>query len=116
MALRWASEAAEQGIAEGQYNLAWMHIKGKGVEQNEEKGAELFRKAAEQGHANAQLDLGWLYYEGKGVTQDFKEAVKWYCECAEYGTRQRLNKCSAGCIKMAKELLKVLLVSIKLNL
>lgn len=37
--------AAEQGLAEAQYNLAVMCSRGEGVEQNYKKAVEWFRRA-----------------------------------------------------------------------
>jgi len=39
---------------------------GHGVEQNNAKAVEWYRRAAEQGRAEAQLNLGNMYADGRG--------------------------------------------------
>ena len=56
-AVNWIQQAAEQGHAEAQYDLAHIYLDGKGVEKNNERVVDLFREAAFQGHAKAQEDL-----------------------------------------------------------
>lgn len=68
---------AEQGIANAQNQLGYMHLSGEGAPQDYAKAVKWFRKAAEQGHVDAQCNLGLMYYEGKGVPQDDTEATKW---------------------------------------
>ena len=81
-------KAAEQGIAEAQYNLGEMYFLGEGihmfsfgkdVRQNDlAQSVFWFRKAAEQGNSEAQSFLGHLYTKGIGVPQDYAEAYFWY--------------------------------------
>ena len=54
-AAQWFRKAAEQGVAQAQYNLAVMYAKGRGVRQDGEQAVQWFRKAAEQGYPQAQL-------------------------------------------------------------
>ena len=60
-------------------NLANLYFSGKGVEQNLEKAAELYRsafcKAPQALHAN---NLALVYAEGKGVKQDIAYAYALY--------------------------------------
>ena len=51
---------------------------GTGVEKDEQKAVEWYKKAAEQGYANAQSNLGWCYESGIGVGKDEQKAVEWY--------------------------------------
>jgi TPR repeat protein len=51
-----------------------MFFDGKGVTQNHEEAARLYRLAAEQGLPSAQYALGWMYANGKGVEQDHVRA------------------------------------------
>ena len=66
-----------------QFQLGWLHEKGKGVPQDYAEAVKWYRKAAVQGHLNAQYNLGILYMEGRGVAQDYGEAVKWYRKAAD---------------------------------
>ena len=79
-------KSAEQGNADGQYNLGIMYTKGQGITQDDKKAVKWYRKSAEQGNADAQYNLGVMYDNGQGVTQDYKKAVKWYRKSAEQGT------------------------------
>ena len=78
-------KAAEQGIAQAQYNLGVMYDNGEGVIQDDKEAVKWFRLAAEQGYARAQHNLGVMYRNGEGVRQDDKEAVTWYRLAAEQG-------------------------------
>jgi hypothetical protein len=81
----WWRKAAEQGVAEAQYNLGLLYNKGRGVPQDYAQAAAWYRKAAEQGDADAQTNLGWLYETGGGVPQDYGQAAAWYRKAAEQG-------------------------------
>ena len=52
-AVKWWRKAAEQGHAQGQYNLAVMYGDGKGVSQDYAEAVKWYRKAAEQEYAKA---------------------------------------------------------------
>ena len=84
-AVRWYRRAAEQGLAEAQYNLGVMYAKGEGVPQDHAEAMRWYRRAAEQGDASAQGILGHMYYNGIGFPQDHAEAVRWYRRAAEQG-------------------------------
>lgn len=84
-AVRQFREAAEQGDAAAQYNLALMYSSGKGVPEDAVEAMQWFRKAAEQGYAFAQYNLSMGYYFGHGVPQDYVEAYKWLALAADQG-------------------------------
>lgn len=56
-AIAWFKKAAEQGDVAGQYNLAVMCFKGRGINQDKEQAC---KKAASQGHQAAQEALSKL--------------------------------------------------------
>ncbi len=85
MAVKWFRQAAEQGMAKAQYNLALCYYNGKGIEKDYVKATEWYSKAAEQGYAEAQHNLGACYYNGKGVENDSVKAAEWYLKAAEQG-------------------------------
>ena len=60
---------AEAGDAQAQFYLGKMFAEGRGVAQDETKGANWYRKAAEQGLADGQYHLGVMYGKGQGVAQ-----------------------------------------------
>ncbi len=116
---RQAVELDIEGMAEGgdkyaQVCLGWMYRYGKGVDLNDSRAVEWYRKAteqgyadgqynlgsmyqyesiavelyfkaAEQGHTDAQYHLGHIYRYGYGVDQNKLTAVKWYRKAAEQG-------------------------------
>ena len=85
LAVRWCCRAAEQGLAEAQYNLAVLYSQGCGVARDDDQAARWYRRAADQELAEAQFAVGLLYDQGLGVTQNHAEAVRWYRRAAEQG-------------------------------
>ncbi len=77
-AVKWFRKAAQQGLADAQFQLGAMYDKGRGVKQDAAEAVEWFRKAAEQGFADAQLGLGAMYERGRGVKQDRVETYAWW--------------------------------------
>ena len=65
--LQELEEAAKEGFARAQFNLAVCYEQGKWVEQDMEKAIEWYKKSAEQGNLNACYLLGSRYYNGDGV-------------------------------------------------
>jgi len=85
-ATKWYRKAAvENGLAQAQYNLAYMYNNGRGVKQDYKEAVKWFRKAAEQRYAAAQYDLGLMYYYGKGVKQSYSDAVRCWRLAADGG-------------------------------
>lgn len=76
-------KAADQGVANAQFNLGFMYKRGQGVKQDSQEAAKWYRKAADQGLEVAQYNLGLMYDKGHGVKQDFKEAAKWDKKAAD---------------------------------
>ena len=52
-AVKWFKLAAEQGLANAQFNLGVMYENGQGVPKNDETAVMWYRLSAEQGYANA---------------------------------------------------------------
>ena len=77
---RWYRKAANQWLAEAQYNLAADYVEDP-IEQ-----AAWYRRAADQGYAPAQSSLGLMYHEGRGVERDESQAIAWLRKAAEQGT------------------------------
>ena len=57
-AVRLYRLSAEQGNADGQYELGRMYFQGQGVPQDYKEAVKWYRLSAEQGFANAQHNLG----------------------------------------------------------
>jgi hypothetical protein len=56
-AARWFLKAAEQGIADAQFNFGLILEEGRGVQRDSALAAVWYGEAAEQGHAEAQSRL-----------------------------------------------------------
>ena len=77
LAVYWYKRAAEQALADAEFNLGIMYKKGAGIKQDHEKAAEWRQRAVEQGHAAAQSSLGLMYAIGEGVPEDMVYAYMW---------------------------------------
>lgn len=84
-AASWFRKSAEQGSADGQAAMGWLHEKGHGVLPDLLEASKWYRKAAKQGMAEAQYSLALLYHHGRGVNQNDDLAEKWYLQAAEQG-------------------------------
>ncbi len=78
-------QAAEQGQASAQYNLAVLYANGWGLPEDQELALRWYYKAAEQGHPAAQFNLGVMHENGQGIPADYKEAFRWYDKAARQG-------------------------------
>lgn len=76
---------AQSGHADGQFFLAMLFDKGKGVPKDKLAALQWYQRAAEQGHVNAQYFLGLKYRRGDGVRRDLPQAQLWYRKAAEQG-------------------------------
>ena len=74
-ALRLYQAAADSGSAAGQFWLATMYARGRGVEKDINRAAALYRLAADQGHAGAQYNLALIEKDGlNGGPPDYAAA------------------------------------------
>ena len=89
--LRILRPRAEQGDAVGQFNLALMYSKGKGVPQDNSEAVKWYRKAADQGYAAAQYNLALLYEKSLGAARDDAEATRLYRAAPEQGLADAQN-------------------------
>ena len=85
MALKYFTMAAEKGYSVATFNLATMHLEGKGIKADPIKAAEWMLKAAERGYALAQYKYAWMLEEGIGIRRNLEEATKWYQKAADQG-------------------------------
>ena len=86
-ALRWYRLAADQGVANEQYNVGLMYADGRGVPQDAAEAVRWYRLAADQGDAVAQNLLGTMYRNGEDVPQDDVLAHMRYSLSASRATR-----------------------------
>ena len=81
-AIYWYQKAAEQGLAEAQFNLAHLLVD---ADISAARAAKWMAKAAEQGMVEAEFLMGVIYAEGIGVAQDDDEARRWLEKAIENG-------------------------------
>lgn len=84
-------QAAADGDAAAQYEVAFRYTEGYGVDQDLEEASRWYRLAAAQGLAPAQYRLGSLYEKGEGVEKDLNLARMWYQRAAEQGNRKAMH-------------------------
>ena len=88
-------EAAADGDARAQFEVAAIYTEGRAVAEDLEAAAVWYERAASQGFAPAQYRLGNLYEAGKGVEKDLTQARIWYQQAAEAGNRMAMHNLAA---------------------
>lgn len=83
-AIEWYRKAADQGLAEAQFNLAHILVS---EDISTVGAAEYMLKAAEQGMADAQYLMGVTYAEGIGVEPDEEKARLWLKRAVAQGQK-----------------------------
>lgn len=81
----WFRRAAEQGLADAQFNLALFLLNGDDAPPDLPQAALWGQRAAKQGLTNAQDLLGLMYARGDGVPKDPVEALAWFMVAANLG-------------------------------
>jgi localization factor PodJL len=88
-------QAAADGDARAQFEIAAIFTEGRAVPQDLEQAATWYERAAAQGFSPAQYRLGNLYENGKGVEKDLEQARLWYQRAAEAGNRMSMHNLAA---------------------
>lgn len=88
-------QAAADGDARAQFEVAAIYTEGRAVPQDLAIAAAWYERAAAQGFAPAQYRLASLYESGKGVDQDLDQARLWYQRAAEAGNRMSMHNLAA---------------------
>ena len=57
-------------------NLGIMYANGDGVEKNEQKAVELYKKACDGGEMAGCTNLGFMYANGNGVEKNEQKAAE----------------------------------------
>ena len=83
--LKWAQRAVDAGNPAGYWSLALAYEHGRGVETDDRKAVELYRKGAEAGDARCQHSYGCRLMTGEGVEKDKKQAFTLFKLSAEHG-------------------------------
>ncbi len=74
---------AEDGNAIAMFYMGYHYIYGNGVEEDEKKAVEWYRKAADAGEIESQMTLGFSYKVGRyGLEEDYHKAIEWYEKAA----------------------------------
>ncbi len=81
---KWYRMAAEQGLAEAQWELAWFYMRGWGNEADDEVETWL-RQAAEQGQAEAQFNLAMMHIHRPKGREDYVRAYMWFDLAVHHG-------------------------------
>jgi TPR repeat protein len=74
----WQVKAAEQGLAEAQFEIGLRYLSGAVLEQDLDAALDMFTEAANQRHLPAQKQLGTMYFQGAGVARDYVQAHLWF--------------------------------------
>ena len=83
--LQLLRDAAQNGNAAAQYELANRLMEGRDVTKDVFGAAMWYEKAALQNLAPAQYIIGTLYEKGTGVAKDVRRARDWYQRAADLG-------------------------------
>ncbi|SOD67320.1 tetratricopeptide repeat protein [Alysiella filiformis] len=96
-ALDWWEQAAQQGLAEAQHDLAQQYLLGENVAQDLDLAADWYEAAAQQNHTPSQFNLGVLYAN----VQQYANARYWWEKAAALNSEdaiaalQKLNEMNA---------------------
>ena len=94
--LREIIDAAKEGNAQAQYEVAALHVLGiGGAPKNSNLALEWAAKAAEQGHPGALYYMGICNEEGRGVESNRSKAKELYIKAAEIGHGGAANNLGA---------------------
>jgi len=88
-------QAAADGDARAQFEIAAIYTEGRAVEQDYLEAAKWYERSAAQGLVPAQYRLGNLYEIGTGVEKDIAVARLWYQRAAEAGNRMAMHNLAA---------------------
>ncbi|MCS6761728.1 MAG: peptidoglycan-binding protein [Candidatus Devosia symbiotica] len=88
-------QAAANGDARAQFEVAAIFSEGRAIEQDYSQAAVWYERAAAHGFAPAQYRLGNLYEIGTGVDKDLEVARLWYQRAAEAHNRMAMHNLAA---------------------
>lgn len=88
-------QAAADGDARAQFEIAAIYTEGRAIEQDYTEAAKWYERSAAQGLVPAQYRLGNLYETGTGVEKDLEVAKLWYQRAAESGNRMAMHNLAA---------------------
>ena len=68
--------------------LGAMYEYGNGVEKNQQKAAQLYKKACDGGNMRGCRNLGVMYEEGDGVEKDLGKAAELFKKACDFGLEE----------------------------
>ena len=99
-------QAAEQGNAEAQFNLAYACYNGEGTQKDYASAAMWFKRAARQGFHKAEYNLAYCYMYGRGVPTDYDKAISLLMAAATggfQGAQVTLAECYSKGVLVAQD-------------
>lgn len=78
-------KAADQGDANGLYNLGMCYLRGYGCQSDQSLAFKYLRTSAEKGHAEAINNIGGFYRDGIVVEKNLESAAKFFERSASLG-------------------------------
>lgn len=84
-AFYWINKAANGGILEAKFNLAWFYETGTVVEKNQSLAFKYMQELYDLGYLPAANNLGQYYQKGIGVKKDLKQAILFYQKAIDGG-------------------------------
>ncbi len=90
--LMWLEQAAEQGLAQAQHDLAMMFKRGDGVKVDQEKYLNWMIASGEQQHKEAVLELANFYFMRRRESKNLPKALKWLKLASSFGDEQSLAR------------------------
>jgi TPR repeat protein len=75
-------KASDHNVPQAHHCLALLYEYGRGVAQDFNKAAELYKRAAEENQLESMYNLGLMYAYGRGVPQDFTLARSYFEKAA----------------------------------
>ncbi|CEG47359.1 Extracellular protein SEL-1 and related proteins [Plasmopara halstedii] len=88
-AVKLLQDAAKMDNKHAKFHLGMMYEYGRGVPQDFQYAAELYRQAGEH-VPDASYFLGLLFLQGRGVDQSFKRAREQFLKAVDLGSAQAM--------------------------
>ena len=84
VAFDYFKNAADQGDANGIYNVGMCYQHGLGIPKDDKKAFDCFCRAAEKEHPAAINNIGRFFREGRVVPKDLEMSAQWFEKSASY--------------------------------
>ena len=82
LAMKWLTEAAQNGHANAHANIAVLYYNGLGVDKNEELGLQFLKKSAELGSPDSAYKLGRMFSDEDNAFFDLTKAFDYFQSAA----------------------------------